>query len=525
MSKKLYEENSIKAIADAIRGKNGSTDTYKLSAMAAAITAIETGGGDQPQLNTPTISITEDTLTITPNKNNGNFVTGYNVYVDPGTGYMLFGQVTTLVSDLTQYQVPPGDYKIKITAAGENFIESDYSNELNYTNVFYTVTNTLTNCTSNNSATSIRKGSAYSATIAADSGYSMAGATVSITMGDTDITGTAYSDKTIIIATVTGNIIINITAPAITGPQWVETINPPTYNFYKQLSPAADVIYATNIRGTASSTSSNVIAKSSDGVSWENITVFDSALYDGYGGNEPFVFGDNGTVIYPSSAYYVFYSNTSNITSWTKVPVGTDNAQQSLTSAFYGDGKFVLTYNSGNSSNKCKIFTSSDGKVWTKYEIPNTAYSDHLFGAYLNGKYYVFGGESQNTFYTSDDAVDWTKHTSTVTFPRVAGTGGGGSMIVRTPAIYANNKYVIKTKTGSVYSTNGIDWVETSTGTGSNDLRLIAYFNNMFVSTDSISEDGINWTSTGSEISITNLAVFNNKLVGTTGLKFYYATE
>lgn len=44
MSKKLYEENSIKAIADAIRGKNGSTDTYKLSAMAAAITAIETGG-------------------------------------------------------------------------------------------------------------------------------------------------------------------------------------------------------------------------------------------------------------------------------------------------------------------------------------------------------------------------------------------------------------------------------------------------------------------------------------------------
>ncbi len=525
MSKKLYEENSIKAIADAIREKNGSTDTYKLSAMAAAITAIETGGGDQPQLNTPTISITEDTLTITPNKNNGNFVTGYNVYVDPGTGYMLFGQVTTLVNDLTQYQVPPGDYKIKITAAGENFIESDYSNELNYTNVFYTVTNTLTNCTSNNSTTSIRKGSAYSATIAADSGYQMKGATASITMGGTDITETAYSDKTITIAAVTGNIVINITASAITGPQWVETTNPPASDYYQQLSPGTDIIYATSIRGTASSTSSNVIAKSLDGISWENITVFDSALYDGYGGNEPFVFGDNGTVIYPSSAAYVFYSNTSNITSWTKVSVGTDNAFQKLTSAFYGGGKFVLTYNGGGYSGQRKstIFTSSDGKVWSKYVIPNTTYDTDLFGAYLNGTYYVFITGSDKVFYTSTDGATWEKHTSAVVFPQTRIEVM--SKIYRIPAIYADNKYVIKTRTGSVYSTNGIDWVDTSTGTSENYLRSIDYFNGMFISTESISADGINWTPTDSEISITQLAVFNNKLVGTTGLKFYYATE
>lgn len=522
MSKKLYEENSIKAIADAIRGKNGSTDTYKLAEMAAAITAIETGGGAQPQLNAPTISITEDTLTITPNKNNGNFVTGYNVYVDPGTGYMLFGQVTTLVNDLTQYQVPPGDYKIKVTAAGENFIESDYSNELNYTNVFYTVTNTLTNCTSNNSTTSIRKGSAYSATITADSGYQMKGATASITMGGTDITETAYSDKTITIAAVTGNIVINITAPAITGPQWVETTNPPASEYYQQLSPGTDIIYATNIRDTATSTSSNVIAKSSDGVLWENITVPDSALYDGYGGNEPFVFGDNGTVIYPSSAYYVFYSNTSNITSWTKVLVGTDNAYQNLTSAFYGGGKFVLTYNGGSYSSRHKsmIFTSSNGKVWSKYEIPNTTYETDLFGAYLNGTYYVFISGSSKVFYTSTDGATWEKHTSTVAFPD---TGSG--KIVRAPAIYADNKYVIKTRTGSVYSTNGIDWVDTSTSISEKTLQPIDYFNGMFISTKSISEDGINWTSTDSEISITQLAVFKNKLVGTTGFKFYYATE
>ena len=41
MAQKLYEESNIQAIADAIRGKNGLTNTYKTSEMAAAITAIE----------------------------------------------------------------------------------------------------------------------------------------------------------------------------------------------------------------------------------------------------------------------------------------------------------------------------------------------------------------------------------------------------------------------------------------------------------------------------------------------------
>lgn len=44
MAKKLYEESSVKAIANAIRRKNGSTDTYKIGDMAAAIDAISGGG-------------------------------------------------------------------------------------------------------------------------------------------------------------------------------------------------------------------------------------------------------------------------------------------------------------------------------------------------------------------------------------------------------------------------------------------------------------------------------------------------
>lgn len=41
MSLKLYEENSIKAIADAIRAKNGSSDKYKVADMAVAVDELQ----------------------------------------------------------------------------------------------------------------------------------------------------------------------------------------------------------------------------------------------------------------------------------------------------------------------------------------------------------------------------------------------------------------------------------------------------------------------------------------------------
>ena len=49
MSKVLVNESSLTGIADAIRGKNGETTTYKPSEMAAAITAISGGGPEIPE--------------------------------------------------------------------------------------------------------------------------------------------------------------------------------------------------------------------------------------------------------------------------------------------------------------------------------------------------------------------------------------------------------------------------------------------------------------------------------------------
>lgn len=76
----------------------------------------------------------------------------------------------------------------------------------------YTVTNTLTGCTSSNAATTVTEGDAYYAAITANSGYTMSGATVHVKMGGTDVTALYYADGVINIPDVSGNIEITITA-------------------------------------------------------------------------------------------------------------------------------------------------------------------------------------------------------------------------------------------------------------------------------------------------------------------------
>ena len=76
----------------------------------------------------------------------------------------------------------------------------------------YTVTNTLTGCTSSNTATTVTEGDTYYATITANSGYVLDGATVMVKMGGTEVTDLYYSEGVINIPDVSGNIEITITA-------------------------------------------------------------------------------------------------------------------------------------------------------------------------------------------------------------------------------------------------------------------------------------------------------------------------
>lgn len=76
----------------------------------------------------------------------------------------------------------------------------------------YTVKNTMTNAKTNNTINIVTEGSAYSATITANEGYTLS--SVTVTMGGTDITATAWNSSTgmITIQSVTGNIVITAIA-------------------------------------------------------------------------------------------------------------------------------------------------------------------------------------------------------------------------------------------------------------------------------------------------------------------------
>lgn len=85
MANKLYEETSIQNIADAIRGRNGTSDTYKVSQMASAITALTISDGE----GSPTTGIS---TTVELDFSNGNQT------VTPEDG-KFFSKVTVLKPD------------------------------------------------------------------------------------------------------------------------------------------------------------------------------------------------------------------------------------------------------------------------------------------------------------------------------------------------------------------------------------------------------------------------------------------
>ena len=72
VANKLYEENYVKDIADAIREKNGTENKYKVSEMGAAVRAI--AGAAEPVLQ-------------------DKFITENGTYT-PDNGYDGFGEVT-----------------------------------------------------------------------------------------------------------------------------------------------------------------------------------------------------------------------------------------------------------------------------------------------------------------------------------------------------------------------------------------------------------------------------------------------
>ena len=146
-------------------------------------------------------------------------------YIGTTTAFQSTGSYT--LTSGTRYVVLLGKKSDESTISSSEVAGEIVSGSIKYTVVYdstlalsgeatttnYTVTNKLTNVTNSNSSVSVENGSSYIATLTASDGYSLG--TVTITMGGSDITSTSYSNGSINISNVTGNIIITANANLI----------------------------------------------------------------------------------------------------------------------------------------------------------------------------------------------------------------------------------------------------------------------------------------------------------------------
>lgn len=91
MSKVMVNESSLTAIGEAIRGKNGTTNTYKPSEMAAAISNIPAGGGNFDFSNLEYVQLTSSSSSVLPDLT--TFISDFNKVVcimvqDANTSYI-----------------------------------------------------------------------------------------------------------------------------------------------------------------------------------------------------------------------------------------------------------------------------------------------------------------------------------------------------------------------------------------------------------------------------------------------------
>ena len=142
--------------------------------------------------------------------------------------YTITNNLTDVVNSntdtsITQYQ----DYIADLTVAN-GYVISDVQIKLNDTDITdlcftgtkttlnYSIQKNLTNCHLNGK-TKVIAGQSYVAEIIADTGFTMDGATITITMGGIDMSN-YYSNGKIAIPNVSGNITITATAVASAGP-------------------------------------------------------------------------------------------------------------------------------------------------------------------------------------------------------------------------------------------------------------------------------------------------------------------
>ena len=141
---------------------------------------------------------------------------GYGISLPSGSIGDVVGNVDSGNNIVLNGNLPDGTYTVKYEMEDGSTV--NIGDLVLDTRAYYSITNSLTNCTNSNSAKEIVEGESYSTTITADSGYELK--TISVTMGGNAV---SVSGGVINIASVTGNIVITAVAE-ISGPAYTNQI-------------------------------------------------------------------------------------------------------------------------------------------------------------------------------------------------------------------------------------------------------------------------------------------------------------
>lgn len=563
--------DKLSAIADAIRAKTGESGTMKLEQMPEKIAGISTGitpsgninitdtqqtdvtnyataqvvdanltaeniadgvtvlgivgthqggGGELPQLHAPTISIVEDTLTITNPDTNGDFVTAFGGYANGVSVGAI--PVSSNPLDLTSLGFPAGDYTLTATCKGTNFAESEQSNSLAYTNIFYNVSSVLVGCSSNNSAATVRRSEPYTATISALAGYKLLGATVTVTMGGEDITATAYtySNKQglISIASASGEIAISVTAVVDAMPFTVK------YDSYSTPLGANLAILGTDLytsrKNTSGSYRAQILKSANNGASW----VLGKSLSGMSTSYMPESVFSNGNMMYCAN-----YTSTDG-TTWTSGSTfGKPNwtANDVFISLHSGEFKFSKDLNSAGST-----------LPYTKFGIGDSYRNnpDYVYFKYVNGLYFFINksGESDSYYrkimYSADLSDNLPGTWTNTGFYKAGGHLKNLSSKV-VDLTYDGNSYYGLTNDGKIVKCNSLSAVDVKIADLDSTLtwRKIEYNGENFIAIPTtgrkyaVSSDGVSWTygDLDYDEALNDLKVVDGKFVLLGATKIY----
>ena len=327
----------------------------------------------------------------------------------------------------------------------------------------------------------------------------------------TDLRKVAFNNGTFVAAGLSGAIL-----SSTDGVTWTKRTSGVTLNLY-----GAGVIKGSFVVAGDSGT----VLTSTDAVTWTQATVENRTtnfLFATGADNEGLLLGRAGEVYTATSA-----------TNYKRVSAGTSDNR---TAVIFAGGKFVAVGQAidplARSAVLAPVMVSTDGATWTR-ATANSGFTNLNDIAYGQSRYVAVG--DTNGFFTSPDALTWTKGTSPSTSsftcvaasPSVFVAGNNGSAIYSSAdgltwsqrttglsgpcrgAAYGNGRFVVVGDNGSINtSPNGTAWTAATSGTTAN-LLNISWFDDIgFLAAGASgtmlgSADGLTWRTIATGITDT----------------------